>query len=226
MSEMILRVHLWPYQNHVRKIVHKIKRHLFYYAVICFALGYCFMRIPSSFLPTEDQGVLMTMANLPAGSTSEKTNIVLDKIQDYFLITEKENVESILTVSGFSFAGQGQNMGMGFIKMKDWSLRQRADQHVDSIANRAIMPLLGIREGLAYAFNIPAIPELGTASGFDLYLQDVAGAGHEKLIQVRNDYIYAAQQSPLLTQVRVNGVRMTVRKQAQVMIMKRPCRQV
>lgn len=193
------------YQAHVRKIVHKIKRHLFYYVVICLALGFCFVRIPSSFLPTEDQGVLLTMANLPAGSTREKTDLVLDKIKDYFLTSEKENVESILTVSGFSFAGQGQNMGMGFIKMKDWSERQRPDQHVDNIANRSIMPLLGIREGLAYAFNIPAIPELGTASGFDLYLQDVAGAGHDALIKARNDYIYAAQKSPLLTQVRVNG---------------------
>ena len=193
------------YQQHVRVIVHKMKRHLFYYIVICLALGFCFTRIPSSFLPTEDQGVLMTMANLPAGSTSEKTNKVLDKITDYFLTKEKENVVSILTVSGFSFAGQGQNMGMGFIKMKDWAERTRADQHVDNIAARSIMPLLGIREGLAYAFNIPAIPELGVASGFDLYLQDVAGAGHDNLMKVRNDYIYAAQQSPLLTQVRVSG---------------------
>ena len=193
------------YQQHVLVIVHKMKRHLFYYIVICLALGFCFTRIPSSFLPTEDQGVLMTMANLPAGSTSEKTNKVLDKITDYFLTKEKENVVSILTVSGFSFAGQGQNMGMGFIKMKDWAERTRADQHVDNIAARSIMPLLGIREGLAYAFNIPAIPELGVASGFDLYLQDVAGAGHDNLMKVRNDYIYAAQQSPLLTQVRVSG---------------------
>lgn len=193
------------YQNHVRVIVKKIKRHLVYYVMICLALGYCFTRIPSSFLPTEDQGVLMTMANLPAGSTSEKTNIVLDKVKDYFFSAEKENVESILTVSGFSFAGMGQNMGMGFIKMKDWSLRERPDQHVDAIASRAIMPLLGIREGLAYAFNIPAIPELGVASGFDLYLQDNAGHGHDALVKVRNDYIYAAQKSPLLTQVRVNG---------------------
>ena len=120
-------------------------------------------------------------------------------------LNESENIESVMAITGFAFSGAGQNAGMAFLKLKDWSLRQRSDQHADAIVNRAYMPLLGIRDGLAFAFNLPAIPELGIASGFDLYLQDNGGAGHAALTQVRQDYLYAAQQSPLLMQVRANG---------------------
>lgn len=193
------------YQDYVKVVVKKIGLALVGYFAICGALVFCFLRIPTAFLPSEDQGVLMTMATLPAGATTEKTKAVLAKVNDYFFTNEKENVESMLSVSGFSFAGQGQNAGMGFAKMKDWSKRKRSDQHVDAIANRAIGPLLGIREGLVFAFNIPAIPELGTANGFNLYLMDNAHNGHDELIKVRNDYLFAAGKSPLLVQVRANG---------------------
>lgn len=194
------------YQKHVTRVVHQIKRQLVIYIGICLALGFCFMRIPSAFLPNEDQGVLLAMVNLPAGSTVEKTSTALGKLVDYFLIEEEENVDSVMAVTGFSFAGSGQNAGLAFIRLKDWALRTDASQHADAIANRSYMPLMGIREGLAYAFNVPAIPELGVASGFDMYLQDNGGAGHEMLTKVRQDYVYAAQQSPLLMQVRANGM--------------------
>ena len=193
------------YQNRVVHIVKKIKRNIVVYIGICAALVFCFMRIPSAFLPTEDQGVLLAMATLPAGSTQEKTISVMRKVEKYFFTAEKENINAVNSVAGFSFAGQGQNTGMAFIQMKDWSERTRPDQHVDAIARRAIMPLLGIREGLVFAFNIPAIPELGTASGFDLYLQDNARNGHDNLVKVRNEFLYAAQKSPKLVQVRANG---------------------
>ena len=193
------------YQNKVVRIVKMIKTQILIYIGICAALAFCFIRIPSAFLPTEDQGVLLAMASLPAGSTQEKTISVMRKIENYFFTAEKENVNAVNSVAGFSFAGQGQNTGMAFIQMKDWSERKRADQHVDAVAARAILPLLGIREGLVFAFNIPAIPELGTASGFDLYLQDNARNGHDDLVKVRNEFIYAAQQSPKLVQVRANG---------------------
>ncbi len=194
------------YQKHVGRVVRQIKRQIVIYIGICIALGFCFTRIPSAFLPTEDQGVIMAMVNLPAGSTVEKTSAALGKLVDYFLVEEEENVASAMAVTGFSFAGSGQNSGLSFIRLKDWSQRTRSDQHVDAIVGRAYMPLMGIREGLAYAFNIPAIPELGTASGFDLYLMDNGGAGHDALTKVRQDYVYAAQQSPLLMQVRANGM--------------------
>ena len=193
------------YQKHVSKVVHQLKRQIVAYFAICAALVFCFMRIPSAFLPNEDQGVLMAMVSLPAGSTVEKTNSALDKISNYFTTSEGENIESIMSISGFSFSGSGQNAGMAFLRLKDWSVRTRADQHADAIVNRSYMPLMGIREGLAFAFNLPAIPELGVASGFELYLQDNGGAGHEALTKMRQEYIYAAQQSPLLMQVRANG---------------------
>ena len=193
------------YQKHVSKVVHQLKRQIFAYIVICVALGFCFVRIPSAFLPNEDQGVLMAMLNLPAGATVEKTKSTLVKVSDYFTTNESDNIESIMAVTGFSFSGAGQNAAMAFLKLKDWSLRPNPEQHADAIVQRAYLPLLGIREGLAFAFNLPAIPELGVASGFDLYLQDNGGAGHAALTKVRQDYVYAAQQSPLLMQVRANG---------------------
>ena len=193
------------YQHHVSKVVHQLKRQVVAYLVICGALVFCFMRIPSAFLPNEDQGVLMAMINLPSGATVEKTTAAVSKVSNYFFTNEAENIDTIMAITGFSFSGSGQNAGMAFLKLKDWSLRQRSDQHADAIVNRAYMPLLGIREGLAFAFNLPAIPELGVASGFDLYLQDNGGAGHAELTRVRQEYIYAAQQSPLLMQVRANG---------------------
>ena len=195
------------YQKHVKVIVKRIGRHLCYYLAICVALLFGFTRIPSAFLPSEDQGVLMTMVSLPSGSTLEKTDGVLSQVLGYFFTAEKENIESILLVAGFSFAGQGQNAGMGFIKLKDWSERTAPEQHADAIAQRATMPLLGgIRDGLAFAFNVPAIPELGIANGFDLFLVDQASQGHDALMNARNIYIQAASQSPLLTQVRANGM--------------------
>lgn len=193
------------YQSHVTKVVHQLKRQIFFYLVICIGLGFCFVRIPSAFLPNEDQGVLMAMANLPAGSTVEKTSNALAKMSNYFMGAEAENIDSIMSVTGFSFSGSGQNAGLAFLKLKDWSERTRPDQHADAIANRAYMPLMGIRDGLLFAFNLPAIPELGVASGFDMYLQDNAGNGHNALLKVRQDFLYAAQQSPLLMQVRANG---------------------
>ncbi len=193
------------YVAHVSKIVRRIKLYIVYYIGICALLVVGFLHIPSAFLPNEDQGVLMAMANLPAGSTIEKTRTAMEKAANYFMTAEKDNVDSMMYVLGFSFAGQGQNSGMAFIKLKDWAQRTNREQHPDQISTRALFPLLSIREGLVYAFNIPAIPELGTATGFDLYLQNNGGATHEKLMEIRDQYMAAASASPLLTQVRVNG---------------------
>lgn len=193
------------YQKHVAKVVRQLKRQIVAYIAICLVLGFCFTRIPSAFLPNEDQGVLMAMVNLPSGSTVEKTKTAMSKLVNYFTTAEAENVDSVMSVVGFSFSGSGQNAGLGFIRLKDWSERTRSDQSADAIVNRAYLPLLGIREGLVFAFNLPAIPELGIASGFDVYLQDNGGAGHDALAKVRQDFIYALQQSKLLMQVRANG---------------------
>lgn len=193
------------YQVHVGKVVHQLKRQIVYYIIICLTLGFCFVRIPTAFLPNEDQGVLMTMVSLPPGSTVEKTQGLLSKVTDYFLVKQQKNVQSILTVTGFSFAGSGQNTGMGFVKLKPWDQRKDPSQQADALVNESYLPLLSFRDGIALAFNLPAIPELGVASGFDFFLQDNSGQGHEALTKAKLALIQAAQQSPLLMQVRANG---------------------
>ncbi|MGL4457245.1 MAG: efflux RND transporter permease subunit, partial [Plesiomonas shigelloides] len=148
----------------------------------------------------------MSMVQLPVGATKERTEAVLAKMSNYFLEKEKDNVESVLTVSGFSFAGSGQNSGMAFIKLKDWSERPGEARSADAIIGRAMGYLFSIKEAQVFAFNLPSIPELGTATGFDFYLQDRAGLGHERLMAARNQLLGMAAQDPTLTRVRPNGM--------------------
>lgn len=197
------------YMTFVRYVVKSLALYVFLYAAICATLGFMFLKIPSSFLPEEDQGVLMAMIQLPAGATMERTREVVGKLSDYFLTEEKDNVESIMGVVGFSFAGSGQNAGMAFVKLKNWSLRTDPNKHVRAIVQRAFPRLLGIREGMVLAFNVPAIPELGTASGFDMYLTDPDQGSHEQLLNARNKVIAMTGQGnakQILTRVRANGL--------------------
>lgn len=122
-----------------------------------------FIRLPASFLPEEDQGVLLTMVQLPAGSTQEQTQDVLERVNDYFNTDEKELVKSVFTVSGFGFGGQGQNMGLVFVVLNDWDERKADEDKVPAIVGRANMALSQIKEAFVYSFNIPAIVELGSA---------------------------------------------------------------
>ena len=194
------------YQNSVSKVVRQGVRFGVLYAILLAVLGTLFMRMPSSFLPEEDQGVLMAMVQLPVGATTERTEAVLDNMRNYFQEKEKDNVASVLTVSGFSFAGSGQHTGMAFIKLKDWSERDSADRSANAIIGRAMGYLMSIKEAQVFAFNLPAIPSLGTATGFDFYLQDRGGLGHEKLMQARNQLLGMAAQNPNLVRVRPNGM--------------------
>jgi multidrug efflux pump len=167
---------------------------------------FLFTKLPTSFLPNEDQGVFLTMVQLPTGATQQRTQDVLDKVRNYYLTQENGNVVSAFTVAGFSFAGTGQNMGLVFAQMKDWSGRKGKDQGVDAILGRAMGFFSQIKEAQIYAFNLPSIPALGTSTGFDFYLQDRAGLGHEKLIEARNQLLGMAAQHPNLTRVRPNGM--------------------
>ena len=194
------------YQRGVRKVVKQGVRYSILYAAMLGILAVLFMRMPSSFLPEEDQGVIMSMVQLPVGATKERTEEVMSKMRNYFLEQEKDNVETVMTVAGFSFAGSGQNTGMAFIKLKDWSLRDSADRSANAIIGRAMGFLFSIKEAQVFAFNLPAIPELGTATGFDFYLQDRAGVGHEKLMEARNQLLGMAAQNPNLVRVRPNGM--------------------
>ncbi|MFQ1873946.1 efflux RND transporter permease subunit [Aeromonas veronii] len=194
------------YQSGVRKVIKQGVRYSLIYGAMLAVLAVLFMRMPTSFLPEEDQGVIMSMVQLPVGATKQRTEVVLADMRDYFLKNEKDNVDSVLTVSGFSFAGSGQNAGMAFIKLKDWSERKSPDRSANAIIGRAMGYLFSIKEAQVFAFNLPPIPELGTATGFDLFLQDRGGIGHDKLMAARNQLLGMAAQDSTLVRVRPNGM--------------------
>lgn len=176
------------------------------YVLLVAALVVLFNKMPTSFLPTEDQGTMYLMASTPSGSSLERTMESLEKVEDYFLEQEKDNIEHLFTVAGFSFAGLAQNSGFGFIGLKDWSQRTNPDQSVAAISSRAFGALRQIKDAMIFTFFPPPIRELGNASGFDLQLLDRSGLGHKALIGARNQLLGAANQNPLLMAVRPNGL--------------------
>lgn len=188
-----------------RVLINKL-RYLVLFALIIVAIVYLLQRMPTSYLPNEDQGILFVQAMLPSGSTLEQTEAVLDKVRQHFEQNEKEAVDSVLSVAGYSFSGQGQNMALGFAKLKDWDQRQRPDLKVEAVAARAMQAFSQIKEGMVFAFPPPAVIELGQASGFDLQLQDRGGLGHAKLMEARNQLLGMAAQDPRLVKVRPNGM--------------------
>ncbi|MEQ3777727.1 MAG: efflux RND transporter permease subunit [Alcanivorax sp.] len=194
------------YQGRVEKILGRRGRYLAIYVVIVGVLGFSFMRLPSSFLPEEDQGMMFTLVTLPAGSTQEQTVDVLKKMENYYLNEEASAVDGLFTVAGFSFTGQGQNAGLAFVNLKDWSERDLSVDGVNQVVGRSMGFFAGIREAMIFALNPPSIPELGNASGFDFQLLDQAGQGHEALIQARNQLLGMASQDPRLAGVRPNGL--------------------
>lgn len=195
------------YTHAVSRMVERCGRYLIIYAALVGGCAYLFMHLPSSFLPSEDQGVLATQAILPAGATQERTQKVLDQINDFYLHNEKDNVENILTVNGFGFAGRGQNVGIAFVGLKDWSVREGATRSVDSIVARANKAFGQIIDGNVVAFNLPPIIALGNATGFDFELIDQDAVGHTQLMAARNKLLQLAQQHPdILSTVRANGM--------------------
>lgn len=195
------------YTDSVANILRSTGRYLLLYVVLVAGMAFLFMRLPSSFLPDEDQGVLLSMAQLPAGATQQRTQKVLDKVTDYYLTKEKDNVNSVFTVNGFGFSGRGQNVGLAFISLKNWDERPGEENKVPAIAMRANIALSQIRDAMVYAFNLPAIVDLGTATGFDFELIDQANLGHDKLTEARNQLLGMAAQHPdVLMGVRPNGL--------------------
>ena len=195
------------YTDSVGNILRSTGRYLVLYLIIVVGMAWLFVRLPRSFLPDEDQGVFLSMAQLPAGATQERTQKVLDEMTDYYLTKEKNNVESVFAVNGFGFAGRGQNTGIAFVSLKDWSQRPGEENKVEAITGRAMGYFSQIKDAMVFAFNLPAIVELGTATGFDFQLIDQAGLGHEKLTQARNQLFGMVAQHPdVLTGVRPNGL--------------------
>lgn len=193
------------YERVVGRSFSKTTRYLLLYGGIVAAMAILFMKLPTAFLPDEDQGFLICQVQLPAGATQDRTIAVLKQLEKHFLEKERDAVEGIITVSGYSFAGRGQNMGLAWVKMKDWKLRKSKDLKAPAVAKRAMMSFSKIKDGLAFAFSPPAVLELGQANGFDFQLQDRGGVGHEKLMQARNQLLGMAMQNPKLVAVRPNG---------------------
>ncbi|MGO9118942.1 MAG: efflux RND transporter permease subunit [Desulfomonilaceae bacterium] len=181
-------------------------RYLVVFIMIVVAMGFLFQRMPTAYLPDEDQGVLFVQAMLPVNSTLEQTQKVLDRVRDHFLLGQKDAVESIMTIAGFSFSGRGQNVGLAFVKLKDWKLRDRPDLKADALAGRAMGAFSQIHNAMVFAFPPPAVIELGQAKGFDFQLQDRGGLGHAALMESRNQLLGMAMQDPRLTRVRPNGL--------------------
>ena len=194
------------YTNGVKNALSRPKRLCVVYAIMLPLIGWMFTSIPASFLPEEDQGNFMVMVQLPTGATLERTEKVMKEVREYFEENEKDTVNSFFQVSGFSFVGQSQNAGMGFLELKDWSERTEPGQDVNSIIGRAMQHFSQNNEGVIFAINPPAIRELGQATGFDMYLEDRTGIGHDKLMAARNTLLQAANQNPALQKVRPNGL--------------------
>ncbi|WP_336929817.1 multidrug efflux RND transporter permease subunit AdeJ [Acinetobacter tandoii] len=193
------------YQGGVNRMTHhKVFSGVVYVLVIAGLVG-LYKVLPSSFLPNEDQGVVMTLVQLPPSASLERTDKVITTMTDYFMNKEKENIDSIFTVSGFSFTGVGQNAGLAFIKLKDWDERTSPESQIGAIIQRGMS--LNMIKDASYIMplQLPAMPELGVASGFDIQLKDASGQGHDKLIAARNAILGMAAQDKRLAGVRPNG---------------------
>ena len=195
------------YTGGVRRVTRGPLRMLIVFALILLGMGAMYQSIPTSFLPDEDQGSLITIVQLPSGATAQQTEEVMHKVEQYYTTAEADNVESVFSVRGFSFAGQGQNMAMMFVKLKDWSERPDAENSAQAIAARAFPPLMGgIREAIVVPIVPPAVMELGTSNGFVGFLQATGGQSHEELLAARNQLLGMASQDPRLAAVRPSGV--------------------
>ena len=192
----------------VRMFVRRIMRLLVLYAVLIGAIVLGFMKVPNAFMPGEDQGVLLMMMQTPASATAERTDLVADRFQKMLRAAETKDVEHVFTVSGFSFAGTGQNNSMAFIKLKDWSERTDASSSADAVMMRSLGMLFSpaFKDAQGFVFQLPAVPELGVADGFDFFLQDRSGKGHEALMAAMGEFLAKANADPRLRQVLHNGM--------------------
>ncbi|MGJ7505016.1 efflux RND transporter permease subunit [Variovorax sp. ZT5P49] len=192
------------YESMVARILRRAARYLVIYLAIIGAVVFTYTRLPTSFLPQEDQGNIIVNVQLPPGATQERALSVMQQVEGFIL--KQPEVQSMVGVMGFSFSGQGQNAGLAFVTLKDWDERKDPAHSASALAGRAFGALSGIRDAFIYPLSPPPIPELGNASGFSFRLQDRSGAGHEALINARNQLLGMASQSKILTQVRPDGL--------------------
>jgi len=192
------------YESVLSGMVRKTGRYLVIYGVIVGVVGWVYLRLPTSFLPAEDQGNLIVNVQLPPGATQERTRAVMEQVEGFML--QQPEVQSMVGVLGFSFSGLGQNAALAFVTLKDWEQRPNPENSAQALAGRAFGALMGIRDAFIFPLSPPPIPELGTASGFNFRLQDRGGQGHEALVAARNQLLGLAAQSKVLTQVRPDGL--------------------
>ncbi|NLW05013.1 MAG: efflux RND transporter permease subunit [Pseudomonadaceae bacterium] len=193
------------YRRGVKGMLQRPVRSMLVFALLTLVMAWMFVRLPSSFLPPEDQGVLISQVTAPVGATQERTMESIYKLEDHFMKNEEGVAESVFTIQGFSFSGAGQNAGIAFVKLKDWSERTTPETSAGAVAGRAMGAWQGLKDAVAFTFPPPAMPELGVAAGFSFFLKDNAGQGHEGLLNARNQLLGMANQSALLTRVRPNG---------------------
>ncbi|WP_322052325.1 efflux RND transporter permease subunit [Paraburkholderia bannensis] len=193
------------YRSGIAGMLGRGKRFLAIFVAVVVAMGWMFMRLPSSFLPVEDQGILLTAVQLPPGAMNARTQDVLKRVTDYYLHDEKEAVEGVMAIEGYGFGGSGQNAGMVFVRLKDFEKRKSANLSAQEVAQRASAAFAAIGNAQVYALLPPAIDGMGTSNGFDFYLQDTNGAGREKLIEMRDKLLAAAGRNPALANTRPTG---------------------
>jgi multidrug efflux pump len=194
------------YVRGVRGAVNRLGRYFIAYLLILGGLGYLFLQMPSSFLPTEDRGQLFVLWSAPPNASAERTAETAKAVTTYFLEKEKDSVEGLFTIVGFNFSGRGQNAGMAFVRLKDWSERTQPSQKPQAIAGRVMGAMSKLKDAVVFSFLPPSVPGLGNATGFDLQLVDRGGLGHDRLMQARNQLLGMAAQNPKLVGVRPNGL--------------------
>jgi multidrug efflux pump len=192
------------YEGVVARILPHAGRWLVAFGVIVAIVGWAYVRLPSSFLPSEDQGYLIVNVQLPPGATVERTEAAMAQVEKFFLA--QPEVDQVVAVIGFSFSGQGQNAGIVFVPLKDWSERKGAEHSASALAGRAFGALMAVRDAFIFPLSPPPIPELGTATGFNFRLQDRGGVGHEALLAARNQLLGMAGQSKVIAGVRPDGL--------------------
>ena len=195
--------------RYVKVVGHSLSRkarYLAVYVLLLGAIGFLLVRLPTAYLPDEDQGILLSQILMPTGSTLDQTQAVADEVQRYFQEKENKAVKSSLTISGIGFSGRAQNNGMVFAMLKDWKLRERPDLKAQAVAGRAMGAFSGYRKAMVFAFPPPAVVELGNARGIDFQLMDRGGLGHAALMNARNQLLGMAAKDPRLTKVRPNGM--------------------
>jgi multidrug efflux pump len=202
------------YQGVIGRMLPKAGRYMLVFAAIVALVGWLYARMPSAFLPDEDQGYFITSIQLPVGATQHRAIEVIKQVEDFY--RQQPEIEQFITVAGFSFNGRGQNSALAFVRLKPWDERKGRDHRVQAVIARSFAALSRIKDAIIFPVNPPPIPELGTSSGFDFQLQDLAGLGHEKLVEARNQLLAMAAENPHVAQARLQGLEDTAQLKIEI----------